>query len=164
MSVLLIGTKEQVEIDAAVARARRKPLPLAVLKEVAHQPQNTAHVTLADRPKNFKRPQSEIVLIPMHYQLQISFEEQEPGICMHFSISLLHRAREALPSVESVVAIAKALGIELKTKRDERGFLTIEADERLIKGWIEDFTDDGVFAGRALNFVYVTAPAQEGHA
>ena len=32
MSVLILGTKEQADIQAAMARARQHPVPLAVLK------------------------------------------------------------------------------------------------------------------------------------
>jgi hypothetical protein len=63
---------------------------------------------LADRPAGFKRPQSEIVELPVGYRANISFEEQPAGLCRHLSVSVDRPGM--LPSIDAFAMIAHAFG------------------------------------------------------
>jgi hypothetical protein len=76
------------KIDAAVARARRNPLPAEEIRKRAVQAEHTLH--LADIPPGHPpRPvKPECVAIAFGYTACISFEIQpNVGLCRHLSIS-----------------------------------------------------------------------------
>ena len=88
---LIITHEVEIAIDAAVASARQRPIPLDVIRKLA-VPLDKKELTLADRQKQGAeqviRPQSEHVLIPFGYRAAISFEQQPDGLCRHLSISV----------------------------------------------------------------------------
>jgi hypothetical protein len=105
--VLFIDDAKQHEIDAAIARAITKPIPLETIKALAIP--DKPRVMLADRrPGSERTIASENVEIALGYRAAISFEEQPVGLCRHLSISV--DAPGLLPSPESVVMIAEAFG------------------------------------------------------
>jgi hypothetical protein len=121
MSALFIGARERALIVTAIERARDKALPLTVVRKLAFAADKPT-MTLADRPAGFKRPQAEIVELPVGYRANISFEEQPAGLCRHLSVSINRPG--FLPSHEAFVMIALAFGF------------TAEAPGQV---WIEEF-------------------------
>jgi hypothetical protein len=118
--VLAIGPIEQAAIQAAVERARARPIPWAQLKDFVVSG-DRSEVNLGDRKPGFERIQSENVLIPQGYRAAISFEEQPAGIMRHLSVSVDTPGR--VPSMEAVKMIAKEFGFNFKTGT----------------GWVEEF-------------------------
>jgi hypothetical protein len=106
MSALFIGEREKAMIAAAIERARDMPLPLAFVQQAVVP--DKPHIALADRPPGLKRPQSEIVELPVGYRANFSFEEQPAGVCRHLSVSVDRAGM--LPSLESFALIAAAFG------------------------------------------------------
>jgi hypothetical protein len=106
MSALFIGEREKAMIAAAIERARDMPLPLAFVRKAVSP--DKPHVALADRPPGFKRPQSEIVELPIGYRANFSFEEQPAGLCRHLSVSVDRPGM--VPSLEAFAMIAAAFG------------------------------------------------------
>lgn len=87
MSVV-IGPKEREEIEAAIQRAKAKPIPLSVLKEVAIKTpakQVVTHAELSEINLSL-RPKSQSVLLPFDISVCYSVEEQPQGFCGHLSI------------------------------------------------------------------------------
>jgi hypothetical protein len=142
MSILIIGTKEQDAIDAAMKRARERPITIDMLAALAVD-QTTTVLTLADR-KQFKRPRSEEVLLPTNYRLAISYEEQPAGLCAHMSLSVNRKGM--LPNPAAFAMAMRACGFDMTA-----------APERT---WIEEFTIDGKSGGVAMNAVWVVEPRQ----
>jgi hypothetical protein len=71
MSALLIGPEQISDINAAVERARKRPIPWRVLKAALPQRQDTDMVTLADRePVEHVRPESVCIDLPANYELR----------------------------------------------------------------------------------------------
>jgi hypothetical protein len=160
MSILMIGEREQAQIRAAIARARRQPLPLAMAAAIAAPDQNVSVLTLKNRRPGVQRPEAQMVLIPTSYRLAVSFEEQLAGMCLHISVSLLgERAKQALPHPLAVAQLARECSIPIEMD-DDGGYRPLAG----LTGWIEEFTDAGAYAGRAINLVYLVAPAPAGHA
>jgi hypothetical protein len=145
MAILLIGDKEKAQIEGAIARARRHPLPLEIGRQMALPDKPV--VKLADRRPDapVRRFPPEQVLIPIGYRAAVSFEEQAAGLCMHLSISVERIDPKWAPSEPAVNTIAEAFGIQL-------------ADADMV--WIEEYEP-----GRhAVNIVKVTEPRPEGRA
>ena len=111
MSALILSEEKQKEIDAAVARAREKPMSLEEVKRLALPPE-TIEVTLADQTQARleKVTYSQCVEIDVGYMACISFEEQPAGLCRHLSVSVARRGR--LPHELAVEMIAKAFGFQ----------------------------------------------------
>lgn len=148
---LLVGPRELEHIAAAVQRARARPIPWDVLKRAITTNQGPV-MTLADRePVEHVRPPSEIVNIPVGYRLNVSFEEQPAGMCMHVSISV--NRRNKLPNPAAVKMILEAC---LKSTPHE--------PDGASQQWIEEFLIDDKPGGLAVNVVYVVTTAQGGHA
>lgn len=147
MAVLLIGEREKAEIDAAIGRARRKPVMLEFLREHGFN-DNRSTITLADRKPGFKRPRAEEVLIPIGYRAAVSFEEQPTGMAMHLSISVERADPKLMPNVASIAMIAQAFGIDF----DEA--------QRTGTLWLEEYEP----GRQAINILVITAPKEEGHA
>jgi hypothetical protein len=94
MPVLIIGIEEQEKIKEALAKARAKPMPLSVMKEIAMDDRKnpTNVLTLEDRDKSGKLEaiRKEYPSRPVQlgmYVAAISFEEQPSGLFKHLSIS-----------------------------------------------------------------------------
>jgi len=147
MAVLLIDGKAKSEIARAIERARKRPLPWNIGRQMMVADRPT--VRLTDRNAGAPSREShrpEQVLIPIGYRAMVSFEEQPDGMCMHLSIGVERKDPTRVPSVESVKMIAKEFGIDFP--------------EGVDKMWMEEFEP-----GRhAINMVVLTAPRQEGHA
>jgi hypothetical protein len=152
MAVLVIGKDELDRINAAVARARARPIPWDVLKAAMPGNQNTRTLTLADRaPVESARPQSEMVDLPIGFRLAVSFEHQPVGLCMHLSMSVNRPGK--LPNPAAVAMVCEACLKATPHSRDHIG-----------REWIEEFLVDGEPGGLAINVLYLIAPAQAGHA
>jgi len=148
--VLIIGEAEQTALREAMARARKKPVPLAeLMPHIKASDQATDVVTLAERKSVPPRRDPEMVLIPFGYRVAISFEEQPVGMCLHLSMSS-ERRPGMLPRPEAVGMVLDALGINSK---DLPG-----------RAWIEEYERDGKQCGYAANVVVVMEPATGGHA
>jgi hypothetical protein len=142
--LLLIGEVEADAIRAAIARARKKPIPWTVLREFVTPNQQTDTVTLADRGKLPPR-QRERVLLPLGYQLSITFEEQPAGLCMHLSMSSPRVGM--LPNPVAFGVVLAATGIDLQATSGARA-------------WIEDFLIDGKPGGKAFNVCLLVEPRE----
>ncbi len=92
-------------IDAAVARARETPVPLAWVESQARRAYGSM-VSLADRPEGFERPPAQSVGLDRGHRANFSFEEQPIGLVAHLSVSVGTPA--VVPSSEDLLAIAAA--------------------------------------------------------
>jgi hypothetical protein len=128
MRALLLNAEVCHAIAAAVAAARAAPVSWETFKRIAEGiPQDTASLSLADRPPGFQRPQSQNVMIPIGFRAAISFEDQPAGLVRHLSISLEDARPGAVPNIPSILAIAKAFGFRVEER---------ESIERL---WTEEY-------------------------
>jgi hypothetical protein len=132
---LIVNDEVRAAIAARIALARKHPVPASAFEQLKANEYKT-DLTLADRPPDFERPASELVIIPMGYHCAFSFEEQPAGLCRHLSVSVDEAGK--LPSPQAVEAIAI-----------EFGFTTPPLKTSLI--WTEEF-DPG---HRAVNLVQV---------
>lgn len=107
MRALLINEDVRAAIAAARARARAHPLSREKLEQLKAGTYK-AELTLADRPPDFERPDSDHVLIPIGYRAALSFEEQPAGLCRHLSVSVSKRGK--MPNPVAVEAIALEFG------------------------------------------------------
>jgi hypothetical protein len=115
MAILLIGEKEKADIARAIERARRRPLPIEIGRQMALPDRPV--VKLADRrpgAPSRERHRPEQVLIPYGYRAMLSFEEQPSGIFMHLSVSVERDDPKWNPSVPAFQMIAEAFGIDPK--------------------------------------------------
>jgi hypothetical protein len=88
MSILIIGPQEKDAIASAMKKARRRPTPLSVGRQIAQA--DTAKIDLRDRkgPVDLvhqEYPAQQVMLGT--YRAAFSFEEQPIGIFRHLSIS-----------------------------------------------------------------------------
>lgn len=129
MGVLVISKYDKRHIDAALAEARRKPMPLSVMREIGVC--NEAHVlklTDIKRPSLVEAIREEY---PAHqirlgtYRAAISFEEHPGGLMRHLSVSSHHKGKIPTPAVVGIVA--KAFGFS--------GW----PPERIFRVWFEEF-------------------------
>lgn len=110
MSILLIGQKEEQLIAAAVEKARKKVLPLSIIRGIATT-DDTDELLLKDR-----KPGVEFVRMrykPEHimlgtYRCSFSFEEQPDGIMRHLSISSARRG--FIPGMEVLKVVLPLFG------------------------------------------------------
>jgi hypothetical protein len=145
--ILLIGVKEADALREAMQRARARPVPMReILRVAAVIDQGTDCLTLAERnaAKPY-RPGVQMVELPVGYRVNISFEEQPAGMCLHLSMST--SAKGKVPGPEAVGMVLGTLGL---------GDLT---PDRI---WLEEFEIDGKPGGQAVNALVVTEPAQAG--
>jgi hypothetical protein len=132
------------ELKAAAERSRANVLPLSELMK--HVPKPNAEVNvlkLEDRQTTPERT-PEQVIIPFGYRVAISHEEQEPGICLHLSISS-PTANKSLPVPQTLELVLEALQLEGKC----------------LKVWIEEFRDHDGTIGKAINALALVEPRQE---
>jgi hypothetical protein len=149
MAILLIDGQAKAEIARAIMRARKRPLPWDIGRQMMVT--NRPVLKLADRvpgapSREDHRPEQ--VLIPKGYRAMVSFEEQPAGMCMHLSISVERKDPTKMPSIPAVQAIAAEFGINY------------EREQREGSVWMEEYEP-----GRhAVNILVVSEPRQEGHA
>lgn len=133
MRALILNSEAMKKIEAAVERARAKPISIDVIKKLAMP---LGNVKLADRPpESFVRPLSEMVLLDVGYRCHISFEDQPAGLIRHLSISVDKKGM--LPSIEASQMIAEAFGFKGKIRSG------------LMRFWLEEFEPDH----QAINLV-----------
>lgn len=94
-------------IEAAVAKARETPVPLAWVMAQARRSYGGS-VGLADRPEGFRRPPSRSVDLCRAHRANFSFEEQPSGLVAHLSVSVGTPA--VVPASDDLLAIAAAFG------------------------------------------------------
>jgi hypothetical protein len=149
VTMLMIGQMEKVNIAAAIERARRHPVPLDLVRAGALEDKPV--IKLRDRKPGFDyhaRKKPEEVLIPFGFRAAVSFEDQPAGMCLHLSISAERADPKLVPTVPSLIMIAREFGIDFEAAQ-EQGLV-----------WLEEYEP-----GRhAVNLVKVVAPRQEGHA
>lgn len=147
MAICMIGDEQRVEIAAALERARQKPLMWDTWREFAIADERRA-ITLADRAPGFRRPPTERVMIPVGYRVQVSYEEQPAGMCLHVSVSVERLEPGKLPSYQAMWMIATEFGIDLDDAI---------AEDRI---FVEEYEP-----GRsAINIIALVEPRPEGHA
>lgn len=108
MRALIIGDEERAAIRAAIDHAAAHPISLETIKRLRVTIPQGRDLALADRPKDFKRPESEHVYLPGGYRASISFEQQPIGLCRHLSVSVDTPGR--VPNMLAVGMIAEAFG------------------------------------------------------
>lgn len=109
MSVLAIDQATVERIDAAIAQARQKVMPLSMTRETGRPFIGKTDIRLADRPPDYKRPiPSVCVEIPVGYMACISFEMQPAGLCRHLSVSIDKPGK--VPTREVCLALAVLFG------------------------------------------------------
>lgn len=111
---LLIDDAARQRIQAAMARARQRPTPEHLLKEMAYARQHSIDFRLSDRPPKadigWKEQYLESVELERGFTAVISFEQQPVGLCKHLSISVPGVGQT--PHPEAVNLIAKEFGID----------------------------------------------------
>jgi len=144
---LIIGPKEIAAIRQCVERARARPMRLqdvmGLARKMPAQVQSGVHITLADRPPDFDRPEIEHVRIPQGYRAAFTFEEQPAGMVRHLSVSVDKRGR--VPNVPAMMMIGEAFGF---------------ASDRPCQFWTEEF-EPGHFAVNMMQLVMPDARITE---
>lgn len=136
MSILIIDEAGQAAITAALERARENAIPWEKLKEGGGTYKKV--VTLADRNPNFKKPESEHIMLGT-YRASISFEHQPSGLYRHLSVSSRNAGR--VPGLEVMKMVAEEFGFRNFPPRPDEGQV-----------WLEEF-DKGHHAVNALELV-----------
>lgn len=145
MRALLIDAEVLRRVQAAMARARAKPIPLEIVQAAKLPDQGKSYITLEERRStDHVRPQAEHVEIPVGYRLSISYEHQPVGLVAHFSISV--DAVGKLPHQEAVRGLLALTGYDMRMA---------------VSQWIEEFTVDDELCGLAVNFVFLAGQPQE---
>jgi len=145
MAICVIGEREQRQIEAAIRKARKRPIPIELLARVAITPRDT--VPLSDRPADMSwrdRYPAHEVLIPVGYRACVSFEEQPDGLYIHLSISVERTDPKWMPDVAAVKFIAKAFGVG--------------GEDKVGKTWIEEY-EPGRHAVNLIQLVEPSPPA-----
>lgn len=145
MRALLIDADVLRQVQAAIARARARPIPLEIVEAARLPNQNTRYVTLEDRKTtDHVRPQAEHIEIPVGYRMSVSFEQQPVGLVAHFSISV--DAVGKLPHQEAVRGLLALAGYDIRMA---------------VSQWIEEYTVDGELNGLAVNLCFLVGQTQE---
>jgi hypothetical protein len=154
MRPLMFDSKQSAAIAAAVSRALAHPIPWAVLQKAIPKNQGPL-MRLEDRGPDHKRPQAEIVEIPVGFRLNISCEEQPGGMCLHLSMSV-DRAN-VLPNPAAIEFVSGVcLGAAYADTRD--------APRTPVAEWVEEFLLDDQPGGLAVNRLYLLNERAAGHA
>jgi hypothetical protein len=122
---LIVAREDQDRIRNAARRALANPMSLEMLKRIAETGKRLEGA-----------PKPEDVELPLGWRLNISCEEQPEGLCFHLSMSTPTPMKTA-PGPEAFKMVLDVLG----------------CDEWVSSPWIENFTEDGAFAGRAVSVV-----------
>jgi len=109
MRGLVIDDNVRREIEAAVALAASRPVPLEVVMSFSKN-EHADHIALADRPADVRRPESQHVFIPIGYRASISFEQQPSGLVRHLSVSVDRPGM--VPNMLAVGMLAEAFGFQ----------------------------------------------------
>jgi hypothetical protein len=145
---LFIGPDKQAELNAAVERARAKPLSIhQVMQGAKGIDQSAGVLSLADRKGKPEPRHAQQVELPVGYRVSISVEEQPAGMCLHLSMS--SSARGKVPHPDAVRMVLDVIGIERSLP---------------YRTWIEEFLVDGKPGGHAVNVLMVMNPTRGGHA
>src|SRR5262245_11165817 len=107
MGIILIDEELKATIAAAIERAKAKPVDVEKLRDGALA-LDTIISRLEDRDPDFKRPESEHVILGT-YRASISFEQQPAGLARHLSISTLQPGK--VPDRPTCDQIAMLFGI-----------------------------------------------------
>lgn len=135
--VLLIGPEEETALKLAMELARKRPVTLEQIRAHAHAvDQSTDVLTLAERGNARPERYVRMVELPRGYRVNISFEQQPAGLCLHLSMST--SAPDKLPHPAALQMVLQAMGID----RHEEA-----------RTWVEEFEVDGKPGGRAVNIV-----------
>jgi hypothetical protein len=140
-SLFVMGDAERAAVRAAIKRARKKPIPWAVLSQHITANQDTDTVMLSDRRGPPVKREPEQVMLPFGHRLAVTFEEQPSGLCAHLSLSSGVPGR--LPDPLAMAMVIKVAGLEHAPRRC----------------WIEEFLIDDEPSGRAINVIAVVEPA-----
>jgi hypothetical protein len=131
-AAFILARMDQNLIRNAARRALANPMSLEMLKRIAET---------GRRLDGAPRPQD--VELPLGWRLNITCEEQPDGLCFHLSMSSPTPAK-TVPGPEVVRMVLDLLGCG-----DLAG-----------PPWIEEFKEDGAFAGRAVNVIVAVPRGQ----
>lgn len=143
MTVFMLGADEQDAINAALERARKRPVPLAEVIRHKHSKQGANVLLLKDRPMPPPERHIEQVMLPFGYRLAISCEEQPVGFVAHLSLSSPAHGKVPRPEAMDMVLVATGLN---KAEREV---------------WLEEF-DPGHFAVNVVALLPSRNPYGEG--
>jgi hypothetical protein len=145
MGMFIITPDNAAALKTASARARAHPIPWAVLQSAVLP--DKLEVTLEDRAATVEvaRHSQERVTLASGHRVNINWEEQPSGLCLHLSCS--SPGEEALKLLPVPAAIDMLVDTILG-KKDWPGTC-----------WIEEFRGpDGAYAGRAVNVCVLVEP------
>ena len=128
MSVFMLGPEDESRIKNAAAKARETPVSLDMLTRAAQS---------GVRPKDAPEPQE--IRLEFGWRVNISAEEQPFGMVLHLSMSS-PTPKTTLPRAEAMEMVLETLGYQ--------GLHNLAAEP-----WIEDFTEAGKPAGKAVNVI-----------
>lgn len=145
--VLFIGETERLAIERAVATARARPMPWALMQEIAkddsERPTHTLTLAERNRPERLaeiKREYPSQFVQLGTYTAAISFEEQPAGLFRHVSIA--SRDPGKAPNERVVKMVVEAFGF---SSWPPTGAYRV---------WIEEFEPEHV----AINLVELVEP------
>jgi hypothetical protein len=146
MPVLIINDTVRRLANEMVARARAKPIPWSVMRDIAVDDARTL-MALADRPADFDRSAArpEHMLISDHYRCAFSVEEQPAGFVRHLSVSVPKPGK--VPHIPAVQMLAELFGFS--ECPPTRGHM-----------WLEEFEP----GHQAVNIAELIEPRAEGTA
>lgn len=134
MSVFVLTPDDQDRLKEAKRLAVANPISADAIAGIAAAAVTDADgVVRGERPDDAPGPQH--VDLPMGWRVAISCEEQPIGLCLHVSMSS-PTPDKTLPRKEALAMVLDAVGAG-----------------KPLKVWLEDFTEDGEVAGRAVNVV-----------
>lgn len=141
MTAFLLTPDDQDRLNEAKRRAVANPVSLATVTRLAGiATENAYGVVRSERADDEHFPQQ--IILPLGWRVAMSCEEQPFGPCLHFSMST-PTPKDTLPSKEMIAMMLTVLGFT-----------------KPLMAWVEEFREDGVVAGNAVNVVVALTEAK----
>jgi hypothetical protein len=140
--MFIIRPEDTAALRALLERMRKRPITIEMLRKLGmKEPANI--VKLEDRPTDFRRPESEFVIVPEGYRISMSVEEQPHGMCLHLSMSSPEAGK--VPRPEAALMVLEVIGV---------------ARGGIVKTWLEEFEPGHM----AANILVLMEERAGGHA
>lgn len=138
MAAFFLDTEDIQRINEAKRLALTNPIPLEVIKRIALEVNERGFLS-GERPLDIPRP--EMIDLKFGWRLNMSCEEQPGGLYLHISLSS-PSPKKTVPRWEAITMIVDVL------KCNEP-----------VSAWVEEFKEDNIVAGLALNVLVPVAAA-----
>ena len=139
MAIFMIGANDIPRIKEAGRLAIASAIPLETVRRMATKATEDAEgVVRGDRAEDMPEPQT--IILGYGWRLNLSCEEQPRGLYLHASLSSPTPGK-TLPRQEAMMMVLDTIG----------------GCGKPVAGWVEEYKEDGVVIGKALN---VLAPVK----